>query len=133
MLGTGLWEQPFPRSAIATVVDAVSAAGARTIGLDVYLQLRYNKLNAIDHGDDLLHDAIARAGNVVLVGPVQQTTSGPRLGRPDPYFADVAEGVSAAELPPAFGTIRDGLNCKTAARKPTSLAVKVQCPLFLAR
>ena len=108
VLGTGLWEQPFPRSAIASVVDAVSAAGARTIGLDVYLQLRYKTLNAIDRGDDLLHDAIERAGNVVLVGPVEQTDSGPLLRRPDPYFADPAAAMSAAELPPAFGTIRDG-------------------------
>jgi adenylate cyclase len=101
------YEQPFPRDYIARVVDAVSAAGARTIGLDVYLQLRYPKLNEIYHGDELLHDAIERAGNVVLVGPIVQTDQGPELGMPDPYFADVAAAVGAAELPTAFETIRE--------------------------
>jgi adenylate cyclase len=101
------WEQPFPRAYIARVIDAVAAAGARTIGLDVYLELLYPKLNELDHGDDLLRDAIRRAGNVILVGPVQQTDSGPRLGRPHPYFAEVAAGVGAAELPTAFETVRE--------------------------
>jgi adenylate cyclase len=86
----------------------VATAGARTIGLDVYLEKRYSKLNAIDHGDELLRDAIQRAGNVVLVGPVEQTDSGPHLGRPHPYFAEVAAGVGAAELPTAFETVREG-------------------------
>lgn len=102
------WEQPFPRAHIAQVIDAVAAAGARTIGLDVYLQLLYPRLNDIDSGDDLLHDAIERAGNVVLVGPVEQTTSGPVLGRPHPYFEDVAADVGAAELPTAFESVREG-------------------------
>jgi adenylate cyclase len=123
-LGWGLWEQPFPRSAVAAVIDAVSAAGAKTIGLDVYLQLRYPKLNDIDGGDDLLHDAIERAGNVILVGPVEQTDSGPYLRRPDPYFADVAAGVSAAELPPAFGTVQDAtLAVRSGARLEPSFAL----------
>ncbi|MDP2957800.1 MAG: adenylate/guanylate cyclase domain-containing protein [Longimicrobiales bacterium] len=102
------WEQPFPRGHIASVIDAVAAAGASTIGLDVYLELLYPKLNAIDGGDDLLRQAIDRAGNVILVGPVVQTDSGPRLGRPHPFFADVAAGVGAAELPTAFETVREG-------------------------
>ncbi len=102
------WEQPFPRAHIAGVIDAVAAAGARTIGLDVYLELLYPKLNEWDRGDELLRDAIQRAGNVVLVGPVEQTDSGPRLGRPHPYFAEVAAGVGAAELPTAFETVREG-------------------------
>ncbi|NJD18401.1 MAG: adenylate/guanylate cyclase domain-containing protein [Gemmatimonadetes bacterium] len=102
------WERPFPRAHIASVVNAVAAAGARTIGRDVYLEKRYAKLNEIDHGDELLHDAIQRAGNVILVGPVVQTDSGPSLGRPHPYFAEVSAGVGAAELPTAFETVREG-------------------------
>ncbi len=101
------WEQPFPRAHIASVIDAVAAAGAKTIGLDVYLELLYPKLNELDRGDELLRDAIQRAGNVVLVGPVEQTDSGPRLGQPHPYFAEVAAGVGAAELPTAFETVRE--------------------------
>ncbi len=102
------WEQPFPRAHIANVIDVVAAGGARTIGLDVYLQLMYPRLNEIDGGDDLLVDAIERAGNVVLVGPVLQTSNGPRLGPPDPAFGAVAADVGAAELPTAFETVRDG-------------------------
>ena len=107
-LGWDLWEQPFPRSHIATVIDAVAAAGARTIGLDVHLELTKPGLNEIDGGDDLLRDAIERAGNVILVGPVEQTDSGPRMGRPHPFFAEVAAGVGTAELPTAFETVREG-------------------------
>ena len=102
------WEQPFPRSHIAKVIDAVSTAGARTIGLDVWLAEREPELNALDQGDDRLRDAIQRAGNVILVGPVEQTDSGPRLGLPDDYFLSVAAGVGAAELPTAFESVRDG-------------------------
>lgn len=102
------YEQPFPRAHIASVIDAVAAAGARTIGLDVYLQRLYPELNAWDSGDDLLRDAIERAGNVILVGPVVQTDSGPRLGLPNDYFLDVAAGVGTAELPTAFEVVRDG-------------------------
>ncbi|GMV03864.1 MAG: hypothetical protein AMXMBFR53_01460 [Gemmatimonadota bacterium] len=103
-----LWEQPFPRAHIAAVIDAASAAGARTIGLDVYLDEREPGLNAIDEGDDLLRAAIERAGNVILVGPVVQTDSGPRMGRPHEFFADVAAGVGTAELPTAFESVRNG-------------------------
>lgn len=102
------YEQPFPRAHIAQVIDAVAGAGARTIGLDVYLQLLYPKLNEWDQGDDLLRDAIARAGNVILVGPVIQTGSGPELGRPHPYFGEMAAGLGAAELPTAFESVREG-------------------------
>lgn len=102
------YEQPFPRDYIARVIDAVAGAGARTIGLDVYLELLYPELNAqMGGGDDLLRDAIERAGNVVLVGPVEQTDSGPVLGMPHPYFAEVAADVGAAELSTAFETVRE--------------------------
>jgi len=120
-----LWEQPFPRSEIARVVDAVAAAGARTIGLDVYLENR-NKpgLNALDNGDQLLRDAMERAGNVILVGPVERTDSGPYVGRPDPYFSDVAAGYGTAELPTAFETVRDGaLAVRSGTRLEPSFAL----------
>ena len=117
------WEQPFPRAHLAHVIDAVAGAGARTIGLDVHLELLYPKLNEIDGGDDLLREAIERAGNVILVGPVVQTEAGPVLGRPHPYFADVAAGVSTAELPTAFETFREGaLAVRSGARLEPSFA-----------
>jgi CHASE2 domain-containing sensor protein len=102
------WISPFPRAHLASLVDALSAAGARTIGLDVFLDRLYPGLNAIDGGDDLLRASIARAGNVILVTPVQQTDEGPVVSPPHPFFADVAADVGSAELPSSFETFRDG-------------------------
>jgi adenylate cyclase len=102
------WISPFPRAHLADLVDALSSAGARTIGLDVYLDRLYAGLNQIDRGDDRLRDAIQRAGNVILATPVEQTDSGPVMSPPHRYFAEVAAGVGSAELPSSFESFRDG-------------------------
>ena len=101
---------PFYRPHIADLINAVSFAGAKTIGLDVYLDRRWDELNAMDGGDDRLHQALADAGNVVLVSLVVESEDGESrvLARPDPYFADVAAGVATADLVTPFETIRDG-------------------------
>lgn len=99
---------PYPRAFLADLVSTLSATGARTIGLDVYLGRLFPELNRMDGGDDRLHEAIREAGNVVLVGPTAQTDSGPRLSRPHPYFAGPAAAVGASELPTPFETVRDG-------------------------
>src|SRR5688500_18667563 len=41
---------PFPRAALASLIDAASQAGAKAIGLDVYLDAQYPTLNAMDSG-----------------------------------------------------------------------------------
>lgn len=102
------WISPFPRSHLAALIDALSTAGARTIGVDVFLDRLYPGLNAIDGGDDLLRASIERAGNVILVTPIEQTDEGPVASPPHPFFADVAAGVGSAELPSSFETFRDG-------------------------
>ena len=102
------WISPFPRAHLAELIDALSAAGARTIGLDVFLDRLYPGLNEIDGGDDLLRASIERAGNVILVTPVEQTDSGPVVSPPHPFFAEVAAGVGSAELPSSYETFRDG-------------------------
>ncbi|MGD8288498.1 MAG: adenylate/guanylate cyclase domain-containing protein, partial [Gemmatimonadota bacterium] len=102
------WISPFPRSHLAALVDALSSAGARTIGLDVFLDRVYPDLNEFDQGDDLLRAAIERAGNVILVSPVTQTDQGPVESPPHPFFAEAAADVGSAELPSAFETFRDG-------------------------
>ncbi len=101
---------PFYRPHLADLINAVSFAGAKTIGLDVYLDRRWDELNAMDGGDDRLHQALADAGNVILVSLVVDSEDGGSrvLARPDPYFADVAAGVASADLPTPFETIRDG-------------------------
>ena len=120
------WLSPFPRSYLAEIVDSLVAAGARTIGLDVYLDRVYPPLNEIDGGDDLLHDAIERAGNVVLVTPVVATDSGPVSAPPHPYFGDVAAGVGTAEFPAAFETFRDGtLAVRSGNRLEPSFALAI--------
>ncbi len=102
------WISPFPRAHLAGLIDALSAAGARTIGVDVFLDRLFPGLNEIDGGDDLLRSAIERAGNVILVTPVEQTDSGPVMTPVHPHFAEVAAGVGSAELPSSFETFRDG-------------------------
>ncbi len=121
------WISPFPRSHLADLIDALSAAGARTIGVDVFLDRLYPGLNAIDHGDDLLREAIRRAGNVVLVTPIEQTDSGPVVSPPHPFFADVAAGVGSAELPSSFETFRDGT---LAVRSGSGLAPSFALELY---
>ena len=101
------YESPFPRPVLAELIRSLSAAGARTIGLDVYLERTYETLNAMDGGDDLLREAIQAAGNVVLVAPTPQGDDGPRLAVPHPSFSDVAADVGAAELPTPHETVRD--------------------------
>jgi class 3 adenylate cyclase/CHASE2 domain-containing sensor protein len=101
------WLAPFPRAHLAELIDAVGSAGASTIGVDVYLDLLFERLNDIDGGNDLLRDAIERAGNVVLVSPVQQTDSGYVTAPPHPFFAEAAADVGTAELPASFETFRD--------------------------
>ena len=102
------WITPFPRAHLASVIDALAMAGARTIGVDVFLGEMFPGLNRIDGGNDLLRDAMERAGNVVLVAPVTQTDSGPVVLQPHPFFADVAADIGSAELPSSFDTFRDG-------------------------
>lgn len=102
------WITPFPRAPLAALIDAVAGAGARTIGVDVFLAEEFPKLNEIDRGNDLLRDAIERAGNVILVAPVEQTASGPVVAEPLPFFADVAADVGSAELPSSYETFRQG-------------------------
>ncbi len=94
---------PFPRPFIAGLIDALSAAGARTIGLDVYLEELFPTLG----GDDLLRESIRRAGNVVLVAPMDTEVSPPTLAYPHPEFAGVAADVGASEIPTPFETARD--------------------------
>ena len=98
---------PFPRAFLADLIESLSGAGARTIGLDVYLERRYPELNRMDSGDERLREALASAGNVVLVGPTVATDSGYVFQPPDAWFADVAAGVGAADLPTAFETVRE--------------------------
>lgn len=100
---------PFPRAALASLIDAAHESGAKAIGLDVFLEQPYPILNAIDSGDVKLRAAIERAGNVILVAPTEGSSTNRRWQPPHPYFAEVAASVASADLPTPFETIRDGV------------------------
>jgi adenylate cyclase len=97
---------PFPRAMLADLVLTASANGAAVIGLDVYLDRQYPELSALDNGDARLRDAIRQAGNVVLVAPTVQQGNKRQFQPPDPYFAEVAAAVGAADLPTPSETLR---------------------------
>ena len=94
----------FDEYSVMELIDALSQAGARTIGLDVYLDRLWPALP----GDEELRGAIERAGNVILVTPLSESDSGKVSAPAHPYFAEVAAGTGTAELPGAFETFRDG-------------------------
>ncbi|MFC1525982.1 CHASE2 domain-containing protein [Candidatus Latescibacterota bacterium] len=77
---------PVPREHLAQVINSLSAAGARLIGLDFYL----GSSSFDTHGDSLLREAIGNAGNVIPVSYLEW--DGEELGEhlPMPFFRDVA-------------------------------------------
>lgn len=121
------WLSPYPRTVLAELVTALSGAGARVIGLDVYLDRLYPGLNARTGGDDRLRDAIAAAGNVVLVAPTVTGNGGARLAPPHPRFAEAAAGLGAADLPSPFETVRDAA---LAVRSEGTLAPSFSLALY---
>ena len=98
---------PFPRAVLAELVEAVSGAGARTIGIDVFLDRLYESTPEQIDGDRRLRAAIAAAGNVILAAPTPLTEAGPMLAQPHRFFAEAAADIGAAELPTAFETSRN--------------------------
>lgn len=108
------YESPYPRGVLAELIDIASSLGAKAIGLDVWLELRQTPEQAMldsmrygRAGDEMLREAIARAGNVVLVGPTVAAGGGRTFLAPHPYFAEVAAAVANADLPTPFETVRD--------------------------
>jgi len=97
---------PYPRAPLARLVEAAAANGARVIGLDVLLDRRQEPVRGED-GDALLRDAIATAGNVVLVAGMEGEEENRRLRPPDPYFAEAAAAVASADIPTPYETARD--------------------------
>jgi adenylate cyclase len=116
--------EPFPRAHLAQVIDAVAAAHPKAIGLDVYLDRRYPRLDSMDGGDEKLRAAIARAGNVVLA---TGTTGGSVRREPmplDPYFAGAAAAVGSADTPTPYETVRDAeLTVRVGRRRVPAFAL----------
>jgi class 3 adenylate cyclase/CHASE2 domain-containing sensor protein len=98
---------PFPRAHLAAVIDAVAAARPRAIGLDVYLDRRYPRLDSMDRGDERLRDALRRAGNVVIATGTASSSFARAQMPLDPYFAGAAAAAGSADSPTPYETIRD--------------------------
>ena len=98
---------PYPRARLAELVEALSAAGARTIGIDVFLDRLYEGIPEQIEGDRRLRAAMVAAGNVILAAPTPITEAGPVLAPPHIFFAEVAADIGAAELGTAFETSRN--------------------------
>ena len=114
LLDSGTVEQwpflsPVPRTVLARLVEVVHAAGARTIGLDVFLDRRYPSLNTLDGGDERLRDAIRRADNVILAASAESGPAGLLVAPPEAYFADVASGIGVTDVSATDGTVREGV------------------------
>ena len=108
------YEAPYPRGVLAGLIDIASTLGATAIGLDVWLELRQSPQTAMldsivygRSGDEMLREAIERAGNVVLVGPTVGGGAVREFKGPHPYFGEVAAAVASADVPTAFETVRD--------------------------
>ncbi len=100
---------PFPRPALADLIEAASETGAKAIGLDVFLERRHLDLDRQYGvpGDSMLAEEIRQAGNVVIVGPSVETDSSRVFHVPHPMFAEPAAAVADASTPTPFETIRD--------------------------
>ncbi len=90
---------PWPRSYYAHVIDNLTQAGARVIGLDIIFDIPdpYGP-----EKDQMLADAIRRAGNVVLTGKLEETVGRvryPYLNKPLPLLleADSTWGIVAIQ------------------------------------
>lgn len=94
----GQW--PWPRSVMATVVDRLTQARARSIGLDIIYAEPSN-----DNEDRQLALALARNRRVVLPAQLYETTTANGTTtvawlRPLPLFAEAANGIGHAHVAP---------------------------------
>ncbi|MCA1612695.1 MAG: adenylate/guanylate cyclase domain-containing protein [Acidobacteria bacterium] len=89
--------QRWPRDWYAQLIDRASAAGANTIGLDVYLSEAGGVSEPDRAADVRLAESIANAGNVVLVEKLPE--GGSQAIVPLPEFAAAAWAVGFADLP----------------------------------
>ncbi len=86
----GRW--PWSRTLLAELVQKVSAANPRVIGLDILLPEPES-----EPADTALTQAIGNAGNVVLVDKISGSGAGPLWVEPLPRFARAATAVGHAQ------------------------------------
>jgi CHASE2 domain-containing sensor protein len=89
---------PWPRDYIARIVDGIAAGGPQSITLDV---LFYEESDPA--ADAALAEAIANAGNVILINDISTQEQGgvevQRLNRPLPMFEEAAAATGLANFP----------------------------------
>jgi adenylate cyclase len=89
--------QKWPREWYARLIDRASAAGANTIGLDVYLSEAGGVTGYDKAADQKLSESITNAGNVVLAEKLPE--GGTPAIVPLPEFAEGAWAVGFVDLP----------------------------------
>jgi adenylate cyclase len=89
--------QKWPREWYARLIDRASAAGANTIGLDVYLSEAGGVTGYDKDADQKLSESITNAGNVVLAEKLPE--GGTPAIVPLPEFAEGAWAVGFVDLP----------------------------------
>lgn len=85
---------PVPRGLLADVVAFLDRAGARAIGLDVFL-----KGESLVADDERLAEAIRAARRVVLAAPLREDQNGVTLDVPDLRFLKGSSGTGVPDLP----------------------------------
>jgi adenylate cyclase len=85
---------PVPRGLVADIVSFLDRAGARVIGLDIFL-----KGDSLAADDEKLSLAIRAARRVVLVAPLREGPHGAALETPDVRFLRGSAGVGVPDLP----------------------------------
>jgi len=101
---------PWPRQVHASLIDSLTAAGARTIGLDILFPE-----NSSPAGDAVLKEALLRHGNVILASDIEvlNEENYQQVLRimPAPDLSDPSLNVGFVNLPLDFdGTIRRANN-----------------------
>ena len=93
----GRW--PWPRSLHAQLLDRLTRANPRRVGLDIILsEPEHPQVDGSRPGDAQLAQAIARNGRVVLPVIMNDTGAGLAASLPIPEFADAASGLGHINL-----------------------------------
>jgi CHASE2 domain-containing sensor protein/signal transduction histidine kinase len=93
----GRW--PWPRKFHAALLDRLTAAGARRVGMDIILsEPERPQADGSRPGDEALAQAIARNKRVVLPVVISDSSTGMAATLPIPEFTDAASGLGHINL-----------------------------------
>ncbi|MBI4383683.1 MAG: adenylate/guanylate cyclase domain-containing protein [Nitrospinae bacterium] len=88
------YRSPVPRDMLARIVDVLTEADARWVGLDVFL-----KDPSWEKEDGALADSLRKNGRTVVVSALRNRGGKKTVDLPGPKFLNAAVGVALADLP----------------------------------